>query len=214
MKYLCESLRFRPFLHLVTSYFVMFSFSNICINVSATCKHTHTRVLDAHIWVLAGSTSNLVAIRVDIDADIVIWSDVIHQCSNNINLHASGPEVPQCRNSFLLLSYRKTSDARVFKYEGRNRLCSTWVRNCKILSPMLLYQHYVLIVFSVNERDNLCLLLFLSASHANCLLLLTLPDTCALHSWHIASLRSKKHHTADIFPPARNVFYCTKSAAR
>lgn len=39
---------------------------------------------------------------------------------------------------------------------------------------------------------------------------LTLPDTSALHSWHIASLRSKKHHTADIFPPARNVFYCTK----
>lgn len=39
---------------------------------------------------------------------------------------------------------------------------------------------------------------------------LTLPDISALHSWHIALLRSKKHHTADILPPARNVFYCTK----
>lgn len=88
------------------------------------------------------------------------------------------------------------------------------LNKCNLVTiPYLLYQHLLFIPFFINKSDNLCVLLCFqgrSASHLNPPLLLTLPDTSALHSWHIASLRSKKHHTADIFPPARNVFYCTK----
>lgn len=69
------------------------------------------------------------------------------------------------------------------------------------------------IILSINERNNVSTFIYSrlkSFTSSRSLQLLTLPDTSALHSWHIASPRSKKHHTADIFPPARNVFYCSK----
>lgn len=51
-------------------------------------------------------------------------------------------------------------------------------------------------------QGSICVCLYFQGkgtSHLSSHLLSAVPDTSALHSWHIASLRSKKHHAADIF---------------
>lgn len=66
------------------------------------------------------------------------------------------------------------------------------------------------------KQDTFYIYIYISGSNVsqlNTLLLLKLSDTSALHSWHVAALRSKERHTTDIFL-LTEISYCTKCSSQ